>query len=307
METRRLEYFLALAQEGNFTRAATRLGLSQPALSQQIRKLENELGVELVDRSRQPIGLTPAGRGLYARSHRMLEDVAGIKADALETRRGSMGRLRVGIAPSLLFSRLPQLIRSFLRANPKVEISVYRESTRNLIEMLEGGRADVILTFTRPTPSNITWRELYSDRYFAILPSDHRLAAQESVSLTQLRDEPFLMFNRSATPENYDAFISACVAADFTPREVFIQDAGFVDRIGLVGAGLGVGVIPGEIALRGLDGVVYRPIIDPQIDVITTISWSRSAFEATTTAFVKHCLQPFRTSPVGAPPVARER
>lgn len=284
METRRLEYFVVLVREGSFRRAAEELYISQPALSQQIQRLESEIGAILIDRSVQPFELTPAGRRLLERSQRILDELGEIEGVAARARRGLVGKLRVGIAPSLMYSPIPAAIRRFRAAHPDIEVSLHRENTTAMLDQLGEQRLDAGLVFSTRGEDRLEFATLYDDSFVAVLPTGHRLAAKPVVKMADLREETFLMLTRRGVPDLHDAIIAACAQAGFSPRAIetafHTAGAGYVDQIGLAGAGYGIALIPGAVATLVLDGVVYRPVVKPSVALPTAIGWNPASKNA---------------------------
>jgi len=286
METRRLEYFVVLTAERSFGHAAARLHISQPALSQQIKRLERDVGATLIDRSVTPFDLTPAGVRLLVHCRKLLDDMQEIDGLITDSRTGRVGRLRIGIAPSLLYGDLPGRIRRYNRQFPGVDIRVSKENTSDLVDMLKMAQIDVGLMYTKPHDAGLNHSELYSDPYVAVLPDEHPLASQESVDLIQLRDEEILMFPRHGAPEAHDSMIAACIGVGFSPRHTMIDGTTYTDQIGFVAAGLGVSLLPSRLSTVQLAGVVYRPVVNPVVLSIATIVWNPSVHDPTKAMFV---------------------
>ncbi|MFT4029894.1 MAG: LysR substrate-binding domain-containing protein [Protaetiibacter sp.] len=299
METRRLEYFVALVREGSFRRAADALFISQPALSQQIQRLEAEIGAILIDRSVHPFELTPAGRRLLERSQRILDELGEIEGVAARARRGLLGKLRIGVAPSLMYSALPAAIRRFRAAHPDIELTLQRENTSSIIDQLAEQRIDVGLTFSGRGVDGVEFIALYEDSFVAVLPSGHRLAAKPVVRMSELRDETFLMLTRRGVPDLHDAIIAACAQAGFSPRSIETSfqaaGAGYVDQIGLAGAGYGIALIPGAVATLQIEGVVYRNVVRPSIRLPTSLAWNLASRNASIDTFRTFMLEDLAT------------
>lgn len=276
METRRLEYFVVLTSERSFTHAAARLHISQPALSQQIQRLERDVGAKLIDRSVTPFELTPAGVRLLAYSRKLLDDLQDIDALVTDSRAGRVGRLRIGVVPSLLYGDLPNLIGTFGGLFPGVDLRVSKENTNDLVDMLTMAQVDVGLLYSKPQNQVLSHSELYVDPYVVVLPSDHPLAAQKEVDLRQLRDEELLVFPRHGAPEAHDGMLAACVGVGFSPRLTMISGSTYTDQIGFVAAGLGVSLLPSRLTTVRMDGVVYRPVVNPVVTSIATVVWNPS-------------------------------
>jgi len=243
MELRQLRYLVALADERHFTRAALRCHVAQPALSQQIAKLERELGTALVERTTRRVALTAAGAALVARARRVLAEVDAAGAE-LEQLTGLLaGRLTIGITQTPgPFDLLP-LLRRFHRRHPAVELAVREGLSVRLADDLRAGALDVALLSRLPADGRerLALRPLASEPLVAVLPPAHRLAARRRIELGELRDEPFVAFHAGATIR--EAVAAAALAAGFAPRIAFeIQEVGRTRAV--VSAGLGVAVLP---------------------------------------------------------------
>lgn len=293
METRRLEYFVTLIREGTFRRAAAALYISQPALSQQIQRLEQEIGAVLINRSVTPFELTPAGRRLLARSQKILDELHEIEQITSRARRGVIGKIRVGVAPSLMYSAMPGLVREFRVAFPDIELTLHRETTQTILDLVEKRRLDLGMTFSQAAWTGLQWVKLYDDSFVVALPAGHPLASRASVRVADLQDETFLMLMRQGVPDLHDAIIAACASAGFSPRSVEsnfqVAGPGYADQIGLVAAGYGIAVIPSAVATVMLPGVVYRPLVEPVITLPTSLCWSADSRNPAITTFVDYC------------------
>lgn len=267
MEFRQLQYFLMLAEEQNFCRAARRLHIAQPSLSQQIQQLERELGTELFDRSSRPVRLTNAGQ-LFLGDARDL--VRGVEEAARQVRRagrGEAGRVRVGYSYGGLYDLVLALLRRLRAAWPEINMVVRQLPARDQIPALRARQVDVVLgRVTEPAGSDIVVHPLREEALIAILPAGHRLATGRTVQLANLGEEPFVMFPRCVEPVVFDNYIQACQSAGFTLRlEHEVSDA--QTQALAIAAGLGVGLTGEHLALR-FPELVYLPV-DPACTVAT--------------------------------------
>lgn len=245
MELRHLRYFLAVAEELNFTRAARRLHIAQPPLTQQIKALEAELGVMLVDRSAYRIALTEAGRVLAAEAARILGEVRNTVLKVKRAARAGAGQVRVGFTESASFNPLvTATFRGFRTACPGIEVSLEERQSTELATALREGRLDC--AFLRPplkTAGGITFELLETEEMVAALPSSHRLAKRKRIDLRDLAGEPFILYPRSVRPGLADDVIAACERAGFTPRvEQFAPQLSAT--LNLVTASLGISIVP---------------------------------------------------------------
>jgi len=264
MELRHLRYFVAVAEELNFTRAAARLGIGQPPLSQQIRDLETELGTQLFHRVPHGAELTEAGREFLEEARGTLASAERAKDVARRAHRGEIGRLALGFTGSAAFNPVVSTtIRNFRRAWPQVLLSLEEMNTFRLLERL--ARGDLDAAFIRPglqDPDGVRLRRLPPEPTLIALPASHPLAARSELPLTALANEPFVLFPRGAGLSLYDQIVDSCREAGFEP--VIGQSAPQISSVvNLVAADLGVSIVPRSIAQIALDGVVYRPIVGP--------------------------------------------
>lgn len=260
MELRQLRYFVAVAEELHFRRAAARLHISQPPLSQQIAALEQELGVRLLERSRRRVELTPAGEAFLRDARATLAelDVAVSTARAIDA--GQEGRLRVAFVGSALLSIVPAAVQRLRRARPGVEIELRERSTVEQLRGLATGLVDVGLV--RPPieadpalDSEVVLRE----RTVAAVPAGHALASLRRVPVRRLAGEPLVLFPRPQAPGFHDLLIGRLAATGRTPHVVQYAPE-MTTIIGLVAAGIGVSPVPESVAHLALEGVAYRPL-----------------------------------------------
>lgn len=264
MDLRRIRYFVALAEELHFGRAAQRLGISQPPLSQQIRVLEEEMGVQLLVRSNRRVELTPAGAVLLPEARALLAQAERARAMTLRAQRGELGELRVGFTGSAAFSSIiPQLILEYRRRLPEVHLQLHELTTQQqLIAMLER-RLDIGF-FRSPKqpelPPNLQALRLFEDALVAVLPPQHSLGTRdEPLPVAALAEEDFVMYPRESGTGVYDQILSLCRQAGFTPRVA--QEAREAPTIvGLVAAGLGVALVPASLRSINVNGVMYRAL-----------------------------------------------
>lgn len=274
MELRHIRYFVALGEELNFTRAAERLHIAQPPLSQQIRQLEDELGVTLLQRNSRPVRLTEAGVLFLARARALLASFEDAVADTRRVGRGQAGKLALGFVGSAMFAGLPDVVGAYRDACPDVELVLDEMLAAEIAEALRRRRIDV--GFARPAllpEAGLAQRVILEEPYVAALPRTHPLAARRSVALAELSDDAFVLYPARPEPSVTGLIVAACSAAGFTPRlaqEVLhLQTA-----IGLIAAGVGVSLVP-EAAARAQTGrgVAYIPLANPTVMAPLTIAW----------------------------------
>lgn len=261
MELRHLRYFLAVAEEGNFTRAAARVGIAQPPLSQQIQALEKELGTPLFRRTHQGAELNEAGEAFLLDVRQVLADVDAAVESVQRAARGERGRLRLGFTASAAFNPVvPKLIRHFQRAWPQVTIVLLETNTVGLLKAMESGQLDA--AFIRPsslTPVGLNLLHFPDEPMKIALPAAHRLAGRARLPLSALAGEPFILFPRSFGPSLYDEIAQACRLAGFT-LQVSQEAPQMASICNLVAAELGVSVVPQAMTHVQLPGVRYIDI-----------------------------------------------
>ncbi|AYF85796.1 LysR substrate-binding domain-containing protein [Pseudomonas sp. JS3066] len=272
MELRHLRYFIAVAEELHFGRAAEQLGISQPPLSQQIQALEEEIGARLLERTNRRVELTEAGRRFLDEARQVLVQVDKAVQLARRAHRGELGELKVGFTSSAPFtSTIPRSIRAFRLAYPDVHLELTEGSSAETVKALQEDSLQVGVIRPLSLPDNLLAVELFSEPLVAILRADHPLAAgsEEGIQFGALANEPFVFFPRTFGTGLYDQMLTLARNAGFLPR--IAQEASeAMTIIGLVSAGLGVSVLPASFRRTRVDGVVYRTLLDPGA---TTAVW----------------------------------
>ncbi|HYP99322.1 MAG TPA: LysR family transcriptional regulator [Polyangiaceae bacterium] len=267
MEIRHLRYFVAVAEELHFGRAAQRLHIQQPPLSRQIQDLETELGFPLFDRSRRRVELTPAGTALLGRARQVFDALDVAIHDARSASEGESGRLVVGYPSSLAYSGLTELLRAFRTRFPSVEISLRELPPADQIDGLKAGSLDVGFVRTSLDDPTLAAELVRRESLMVVLPDDHRLAKQRSIPLKALAQEPFVMFPRARGPAFFDQLMSLCGRAGFTPR--IVQEAAQLDIVSLVAAGFGISIMPSSMRNFRRPGLAFRPIVGaPQVELL---------------------------------------
>lgn len=272
MELRHLRYFIAVAEELHFGRAAERLGISQPPLSQQIQALEEEIGARLFERTNRRVELTDAGRLFLDESRQVLAQVDKAVLLARRAHLGELGELKIGFTSSAPFtSTIPSSIHAFRKAYPGVHLDLQEMSSRQVLKALLEESLQVGVIRPLALPDAVHWVELFREPLVAVLRADHPLAAgsEDGLAIAALAEEPFVFFPRSYGTGLYDQVIALTRQAGFSPR--IAQEASeAMTIIGLVSAGLGVSILPASFRRTRVDGVVYRTLSDPEA---TTAVW----------------------------------
>ena len=260
MELRQLRYFVAVAEELHFRRAAARLHMSQPPLSNQLRMLEEELGCPLMIRSRRRVELTPAGEAFLEEARTILGDLAEAAEAARRIHAGRAGRLRISFVGSALLSLVPEVVKRYRAARPDVELQLRERSTEDQLRDLRAGAIDVGLLPLPVHAPDLRAEVLLRERAVAALPAAHPLAALKRVPLSRLAAEPLVLFPRSQAPGLHDRLLSSLtgpagppVVAQYAPETQTI--------VGLVAAEIGVSLVQASVQRLALPGVTYRPVV----------------------------------------------
>ena len=264
MELRHLRYFVAVAEERHITRAAERLGIQQPPLSQQIRALEAELGTPLLRRHPRGVELTQAGEALLAEARAVLEQVERAVTVTRRAGRGEAGRIGLGFTSSASFHPLvPAMVRAYRDAFPLVALSLEESGTSELVEALVQQRLDA--AFVRSpigAASGIAVHSILEEPMVAALPAGSPLAvarARHPLPLAALAGEIFILYRRPLGPGLYDAIIAACQRAGYSPN-IGQEAPRMLATLSLVAAGLGVTLVPQSMRRLRVHGVIYRTI-----------------------------------------------
>ncbi|MFI6520870.1 LysR family transcriptional regulator [Spirillospora sp. NPDC050679] len=268
-----LHAFVVLAEELHFGHAAARLGIAQPPLSQQIRRLEDKVGHALFIREPGGVTLTPAGRELLPAAQRVLTGLADGLAAARAVGSGRTGRLRIGFAASLALTVLPDLLRRFRERFPEAHLDIREMTTAPQIAALHDKSIDVgLLREPADDQAGLRFSTVLTEPYAAVLPAADPLAAQRLVPLAQLADRPFVLLPRAAGPGLHDQIIGLCAAAGFTPQ-VAQHAVEWQTVCALVEAGLGVSLAPAGIRRIRLKGVAFRGIEPGAVRSRVAIAW----------------------------------
>jgi|SRR5271166_209866 len=260
MELRHLRYFRAVAEELHFGKAAARLHIAQPPLSQQIRQLERELDVSLLTRSTRKVELTAAGSAFLRRAIAVLDAVDAAAAQARRIALGTEGQLAIGCVGSATYSVLPRLVRALREQLPHVDVSVRGEMLAPAqLEALLGGDIDIALLRPPVEHPDIRCEHVRRDRLIAALPTDHPLTGRDRLHIGDLRGEDFIAHAGRGRSVMSAVLSAACAGAGFDPH-VRHEVSETSTLLTLVAAGLGVAVVPAPTADLGIPGVSYRPL-----------------------------------------------
>jgi LysR family transcriptional regulator, hydrogen peroxide-inducible genes activator len=256
MEIHQLRYFCAVVRHGTFTRASKAEHIAQPSLSQHILKLEAELGAPLFDRLPRMAKLTVFGKAFLPKAERILHEVEEAKTEMLEMTGEEKGSIVLGVIPTIAAYLLPRILRGFSAQHPLVKIQVVEEITPLVLERLHEGSADMAIIALPVPGAELETTELFSERFFAVLPESHPLANQKNIQLANLKNEPFLLLKEGHCFR--DNVIAACRESKTRPSVAF-ESGQFSTILAMVSAGMGVSAVP-EMAVQPVPDCRFIPI-----------------------------------------------
>ena len=284
VDLRQLRSFMVVARFLHVGKAAAYLGIAQPPLSQQIRRLEDRVGYRLFERKGRGIALTPVGKALLNTATRALTQVSEGLDEARRIGRGEAGHLRVGFAGSVALTVLPPVIRAFRDKYPAVSIDLVEKTTTPQIEALRSGTLDVgFLREAPPRDSDLAHITIHRESLIALLPHGHALARRSSIAAGELAQEPFITFHAETGPAFYERIISVCHDAGFVPQ--LAQVAGeWLTIAGLVAAGSGVSIAPECVSHMQLPGLAFVRL-ETTVMVEIALAWRKDEMTSTISNF----------------------
>jgi len=299
MELRQLEVFVAVAEELHFGRAARRMHLSQPALTQAIARLERDLGVRLLERTSRHVALTDAGAALLGRARPVLADVDDAVRLVQRTARGELATVRIGVVGTALLGPVSSLVRAMRATHPGVDLDLREQVGAAQLADLRAGRLDLGLLHADPAqpPAGVELALLARDRLHVALPADHPLAHRTVLRLAELRDDPLIAIRSEPEADTYGRYLEACAAAGFVPRPgPHVGSLGAL--LGFVAADLGWAFVAEPVA-RGLrrEGVVTVRLRGTAVRLPTALAWPTGVLPPAA-AVVRDTLDRIRAAPV---------
>lgn len=275
MKLRQLQYFLVAAEELHFGRAAERLHITQPPLSRQIRELEEDLGVELFDRSRRKIRLTEAGEVFQQEAERVIQRAESAKARMQRIGEGRAGTLSIGFVGSVATWLLPRVLRTFHEQFPLVDLTLREMNTDHQLAALQAEQIDVGFIREYSPKAGLEGFKLHAEPFVLALPERHPLARHDAVDLSDCAGEHFIMVPRAVASSFHDHIIAICAEAGFSPR--ITQEAGhFSTHLGMVATGLGIALLPESAAVFDSGGVMTRPLLQEPTTAIS-LYWKKDS------------------------------
>lgn len=287
MELRHLRYFITVAEELHFSRAAERLQIAQPPLSQQIRSLEEELGVQLFKRTKRRVQLTDAGQIFLEEVRRALTQVDQAVRAAQRASRGEIGRLAVGVNGSATHSFLPKIFRVFRERFPCVELVLHELASHQQVQGISDNRIDVgFLWLPNVDDSALSFMSIWREPLVVALPETHPLADLSEIPLPALIGEPFVLPPRQLGPGFYSQIITLCQQAGFNPKVV--QEAMLMQTIvSLVAGGVGVALVPASLQNLQKVGVVYKDLQGQSLELEMAAVWRQDNSSQVLQEFLK--------------------
>ncbi|MBL0421898.1 LysR family transcriptional regulator [Ramlibacter sp. AW1] len=297
IELRHLRYFMAVAEELHFSRAALRLNMSQPPLSQQIRQLEEEIGAQLFVRNKRSVTLTNAGRDMYEHLSPWIDELSEIFARTRLISEGERGSLSVGCSYTTSHRLVPEVVRIFAERYPTVTIKLLEQPFARQVEALIRGFVDVAIIRLPVSHSELVSRELYEESLVAVLPHKHRLAGKSKLRLRDLKDEVFLTPSRHPAGL-FDSVQTICEhVGGFKPTVLDISSSAN-SAVALAGAGMGVTLVPDAVRHADHKTVVYKTLVDSPRSMVGVV-WRRANASPVTQLFVDVATEVAAVSPIG--------
>jgi DNA-binding transcriptional LysR family regulator len=299
MELRQLEYFVAVAEEANFTRAAERVRISQSGVSAQLRQLERELGAELIDRSTRTATLTAAGEAALRHARATLASAGAVRQAVDEVTGLLRGRLVVGMVIGCTVAPLFDALARFHHAHPGIEISLLEDNSEHLIEGIRAGSIDfALIGVAATTPPGMNSLTVVSERLVALVPHDHPLAGRERVTLAQIAAHPIVCMPEGTGIRS--AFDQSCAAQGLQPV-IALQASAAEAMVDLAARGLGIAILSESMGPRFSDRMAVLPLLDAEVPGLLALVWTDQASPAVT-ELVRHSRAAFSApAPAHAP------
>jgi DNA-binding transcriptional LysR family regulator len=287
MEIRQLRYFVVLAEELHFRKAAARLFISQPPLSTAIQQMEAELGTQLFERNTKAVALTAAGRALYPEALRTLAQCELACAVTRRIGTGSLGQLRLGYTGGMLLRGLTKMMRSYEELQPGVDVSLREMGSAAQADAIEHRRLAGGFLHASLLPPALDYITVQREPFVCCVQSSHSLARRRKISLRLLADEPWILFARDTSPSYFDSVLALSTAAGFSPH-IQHEVTHWISAVMLVAQGGGVAVVPKAFAASGIPGVHYLAIQENVSESLAHFAWRRDDDDPALARFIEH-------------------
>lgn len=286
MEFRHLRYFLVLAEELHFGRAARRLAMSQPPLSLNIQQLEASVGARLFTRNSKQVTLTAAGLAFVPAARALLEQAALAAGHARDVSEGMAGSLTIGFAGTMLYSGLPEILEAFQASHPLLRLMLKElSSSEQLIELVHD-RLDIGFVHTTRVPPELSQILVASQAFVGCLPAAHPLAGSRQLPLKALQGEPFAVVSRAVSPDYHERILAICTGAGFYP-EIRYELRHWLSVVSLVSQGMGVALVPAALSQSAMAGAAFVPLDTATTPYDTHCLWKTARDNAALAAFVQ--------------------
>lgn len=289
MDIKQLEYFICVAELLNFTKAAEKLYISQTAISQQIKSLEDSLNVKLFIRNNRKVSLTPAGEAFYKKSKLIVNDVNEAINEAVKTASGYNGSLKIGFTSGHSTFIIYNLVKRFLIKYPDIDITILDDNFGNLYEDLNNKNLDLVFSvdFNLKEIRNFRFLHLNSDYLYVIMNKDHPLSQRKSLCRSDLKDEKFVFMNRKEVPLGYDKFVSNCINAGFSPN--IVKHCNSLESLSLlIKLGIGITILPKFHIDDFEDDLIFIPLRNEEFKIDNVLIWNEFNSNPTVNLFLKH-------------------
>jgi DNA-binding transcriptional LysR family regulator len=286
MELRHLRYFVAVAEDMHFGRAAKRLHIVQPALSKQVAALERELGVTLLSRTKHRIEFTPAGQAFFEEAVDILRRVDHATRTARMTETGAVGTLDIGFIGPAMSTVLPPLLREHRRRYPAVRFRLQELGSHPQVRRLNEGALDAGFVCPFGPDEVVSFIPVSREPFVVGLPEGHRLAGEDVVDLADCAEDTFVLISRSGSPGMFDQSLALCQSYGFSPAVIEEGDSPAA-RYGMVSAGIGVTVAPKSDLNTPWPGVAFRPLTNQSVDVEIAFAYRPDDKSAALAAFIQ--------------------
>jgi DNA-binding transcriptional LysR family regulator len=287
LELRHLKYFKTVAEELHFGKAAARLKMAQPPLSQQIRQLEEELGVSLFHRTKRNVELTEEGQVFLENVYQIFNNLDEAIEKVRMVNRGEIGEIVIGFIASAAYDILPNIMKCYRKQYPAIKVVLKQLTSEEQLHSLHDGTIQIGI-ISEPTESeSVNYEIIRQEPMVLALPKEHPLASDTSpINLVDIANEPFILTGRDANPRHYDGVINSCYQAGFSPK--IVQETKEMSSvISLVSSGIGVAIVPTSIQILLNNVIVYREIENITFNTTTALAWESGNRSPLVKAFIE--------------------
>lgn len=288
MDFKQLKYFICIAEVLNFTKAAEKFYISQTAMSQQIKSLEDSLNIKLFTRNNRKVSLTPAGEVFYKKCKLIVRDIDNAVNEAVKTASGYTGSLKIGFTSGHSTPLIYELIKNFIKKYPNIDINILDSNLSNLYEGLNNKDLDLVfsINFNLSDSNNLKFLSLNSEYLYVIMNKTHPLAKNTLLSWSDLKNEKFIFMNRKEISLGYDKFISNCIKYGFSPN--IIKHCNSLESLSLlIKLGFGISILPKFNIYNIEDDLIFIPLENEQFEINNVLIWNDSNLNPTADLFLK--------------------